>query len=58
VTGSGRENAASSGGNKTSFTLSAEQVKAMKDAGMWEDPEKRARMIRRYATDARTQRSN
>lgn len=58
VTGSGRENAASSGGSKTSFTLSAEQVKAMKDAGMWDDPEKRARMIRRYATDARQQRSN
>jgi hypothetical protein len=53
VTGSGRENAASSGGSKTSFTLSADQVKAMKDAGMWDDPEKRARMIRRYATDAR-----
>jgi len=58
VTGSGRENAASSGGSKTSFTLSADQVKAMKDAGMWDDPEKRARMIRRYATDARQQRSN
>jgi hypothetical protein len=58
VTGSGRENAASSGGSRTSFTLSADQVKAMKDAGMWDDPEKRARMIRRYATDARQQRSN
>ena len=58
VTGSGRENAASSGGSKTSFTLSPDQVKAMKDAGMWDDPEKRARMIRRYATEARQQRSN
>jgi hypothetical protein len=58
VTGSGRENAASSGGSKTSFTLSPEQVKAMKDAGLWDDPEKRARMIRRYATENRQQRSN
>jgi hypothetical protein len=58
VTGSGRENASSSGGSKTSFTLTAEQVRAMKDAGMWEDREKRERMIRRYATEARQQRSN
>lgn len=58
VTGSGRENAASSGGSKTSFTLSTDQVKAMKDAGLWDDPEKRARMIRRYATENRQQRSN
>jgi len=58
VTGSGRENAASSGGSRTSFTLSADQVKAMKDAGMWDDPEKRARMIRRYATENRNMRSN
>jgi hypothetical protein len=58
VTGSGRENAASSGGSKTSFTLSPDQVKAMKDAGFWDDPEKRARMIRRYATETRNMRSN
>lgn len=58
VTGSGRENAASSGGSKTSFTLSTDQVKAMKDAGLWDDPEKRARMIRRYITESRQQRSN
>jgi len=25
----------------------------MKDAGMWDNPEKRAKMIKRYATDAR-----
>jgi hypothetical protein len=58
VTGSGRENAASSGGSKTSFTLSPDQVKAMKDAGLWDDPEKRAKMIRRYATETRQMRSN
>lgn len=52
VTSSGRENAVSSGG-KNSFTLTPDQVRAMKDAGMWDDPEKRMRMIRRYAEDAR-----
>lgn len=52
VTGSGRESATSSGrGN--SFTLSPDQVRAMKDAGMWDDAEKRAKMIRRYALEAR-----
>jgi hypothetical protein len=25
----------------------------MKDAGMWDDPDKRAKMIRRYAQDQR-----
>jgi len=52
VTGSGRESASSSGG-KNSFTLSPDQVRAMKDAGMWDDAEKRAKMIRRYALEAR-----
>lgn len=52
VTGSGRENASSSGGKNT-FTLTPEQVRAMKDAGMWDDPDKRAKMIRRYAQEAR-----
>lgn len=54
VTGSGRESASSSGsGGRNQFTLSPEQVRAMKDAGMWDDPEKRAKMIRRYAQEAR-----
>lgn len=52
VTGSGRENAGSSGGRNT-FTLNPDQVRAMKDAGMWDDPDKRAKMIRRYALEAR-----
>lgn len=52
MTGSSRENATSSGGRNT-FTLSPEQVRAMKDAGMWDDPDKRAKMIRRYAIEAR-----
>lgn len=52
VTSSGRESPASAGGRNT-FALSAEQVRAMKDAGFWDDPEKRARMIKRYAQEAR-----
>jgi hypothetical protein len=55
VTSSGRESAASSGGKNT-FTLTPDQVRAMKDAGMWDDPDKRAKMIRRYATEKTSQR--
>lgn len=54
VTGSGRESASSSGGRNT-ITLSPEKVRAMKDAGLWDDPEKRARMIKRYALEGRNQ---
>lgn len=57
VTGSGRENATSSGGKGNTFTLTPEQVRAMKDAGMWDDHEKRMKMIKRYAEAARQQRS-
>ena len=53
VTGSGRESAANRGGRANTFTLSPDRVRAMKDAGMWDDPEKRARMIKRYALDDR-----
>lgn len=52
VTSSGRESVSSSGGKNT-FTLTPDQVRAMKDAGMWDDPDKRAKMIRRYANEAR-----
>jgi hypothetical protein len=52
VTSSGRESA-SNNGRGNSFTLSPDQVRAMKDAGMWDDAEKRAKMIRRYALEAR-----
>jgi hypothetical protein len=53
VTSSGREVSSSRGGSGNSFTLSREQVTAMKDAGMWDDPDKRNRMIKRYAMEAR-----
>jgi len=56
VTSSGRESVSSSGG-KNSFTLSPEQVRAMKDAGMWDNAEMRAKMIKRYATEARNRTS-
>ena len=52
VTGSGRESASRAGGKNT-FTLSPEQVRAMKDAGFWDDSEKRTKMIKRYASEAR-----
>jgi hypothetical protein len=55
VTSSERETGGSSGRN--TFTLSPEQVRAMKDAGLWDDPEKRNRMIKRYAQSARNSRS-
>ena len=49
VTASGRESSYQPSAGSNSITLSPEQVRAMKDAGMWDDPEKRAKMIRRYA---------
>jgi hypothetical protein len=52
VTGSGRESSTRAGGANT-FTLSPEQVRAMKDAGFWDDPVKRNKMIKRYAMEAR-----
>lgn len=52
VTGSGRESAPRAGG-KNAFSLSPEQVRAMKDAGFWDDSEKRNKMIKRYAMEAR-----
>jgi hypothetical protein len=52
VTSSGRENF-SGNGSKNSFILKPEQVRAMKDAGFWDDKEKRAKMIKRYAIEAR-----
>jgi hypothetical protein len=52
VTSSGRESTNGSS-NRTTFTLSPEQVRAIKDAGMWDDPTKRAKMVQRYAQHAR-----
>lgn len=37
-----------SAGGGAAFSLSAERVQAIKSAGMWEDPEARAKMIKTY----------
>lgn len=46
VAGSGRESTAQSG--SSSYQLSAERVQALRDAGMWDDPKLRNKMILRY----------
>jgi len=56
VTGSERESPAQSSGD--SFYVSPERVKAMKDAGFWDDPKMRAKMIKQYANWNRTNREN
>lgn len=53
VTGSGRESQSSRG---NTFVLEPEQVRAMKEAGLWDNPETRNRMIKRYAEQARNNR--
>ncbi len=35
-------------GSSTQYRLSPERVRAMKEAGMWDDPDKRKKMIQRY----------
>lgn len=45
---SGSSQSGSTRSNAGEYRLSPERVRAMKDAGMWEDPEKRKRMIKRY----------
>lgn len=51
VTGSERESGG--GSSRGTFTLTPEQVRAMKDAGFWDDPKLRAKMAARYAQQAR-----
>lgn len=55
VTGSERETGG--GSSRSTFTLNPEQVRAMKDAGFWDDPKLRDKMIKRYASQARQNRS-
>ena len=55
VTGSERETGG--GASRNTMTLSPEQVRAIKEAGMWDDPKKRNRMIQKYAEYARSNRS-
>jgi len=51
VAGSGRENAPVS--TRREVYISPERKQAMEDAGYWEDPEKRKRMLKRYAEQDR-----
>ena len=53
-TGSGRE-ASSAGTRPGEFKLSPERVKAIKEAGMWDDPNARQKMIRKFIEYDRTQ---
>ena len=55
---SGSNNATFSGkpSDKTGYRLSEERVKAMKDAGIWDDPARRTAMIKRYQEADRQQR--
>lgn len=49
VGSSGREASAAYGGsNRTQFVLSPERVRAMKEAGAWDNPERKARMIKNF----------
>jgi hypothetical protein len=49
VGSSGREASAAYGGvNRSQFVLSPERVKAMKEAGAWDNPERKARMIKQF----------
>jgi hypothetical protein len=47
VTSSGRESSGSARGNE--FRLSPDRVAAMKEAGMWDNPELKQKAIRKYA---------
>jgi hypothetical protein len=49
VGSSGREASAAYGGtNRSQFVLSPDRVKAMKEAGAWDNPERKARMIKQF----------
>jgi hypothetical protein len=58
VGSAGRESSAAYGGSNRQFTLSPERVKAMKEAGAWENPERKKRMIENFmAFDRNNRRS-
>lgn len=46
VTGGGRE--ASGANSGATYKLSSERVQALKDAGLWDDPKKRAEAVKRF----------
>lgn len=56
ITSSGKESVATSKANQ--FVLSPDRVRAIKEAGKWDNQEERNKMIRKYAEYDRNQRSN
>lgn len=48
VAGAGRESTSSSTKASNTYRLSAERVSALKEAGLWDDPKKRAEAIKRF----------
>lgn len=49
VGSAGREASASYGGsNRSQFVLSPDRVKAMKEVGAWDNPERKARMVKQF----------
>jgi hypothetical protein len=54
VTGTGRSSSTARSGTPGNFVLSAERTKALKDAGMWDDPKARSDAIRRFREYDRT----
>ena len=58
VGSSGREASAAYGGsNRTQFVLSPDRVKAMKEAGAWDNPERKAKMIKQFIAYDRANRN-
>ena len=58
VGSSGREASAAYGGsNRTQFILSPDRVKAMKEAGAWDNPERKAKMIKQFIAYDRSNRN-
>ncbi len=56
MTGSGRESAPT--GRANEFRISPDRVAAMKEAGMWDNPELRAKAIKKYAAWDRENKRN
>lgn len=58
VGSSGREASSAYGGvNRNQFVLSPERVRAMKEAGAWDNPERKARMIKQFIAYDRANRA-
>jgi len=59
VASSGREASGAYGGsNRSQFVLSPDRVKAMKEAGAWDNPERKAKMIKQFIAYDRANRNN